>query len=329
MGTNPSTGSEQRRARIGILLPTRGIVLKAGGGPVDAAPLLEMAQAAEALSLDSVWVGDSLLSKPRLEPLTTLAAVASRTSRVRLGTAILMAGMRQPVQLAQAVATLDILSRGRVVLAIGIGGVFTPALRNEWVAAGAPPAQRAGRLEELLVIMRRLWAGEAVTFQGRYFTLEDAALGLRPAQDSGVPLLLACHHRTGSEAQYRRAARLADGIISITDSPQEFAQVLSKVRQVARQEGRDLDSAEAAYYMTVNLNADEEQARQEAIEYATAYYGSNIGGDRWGPYGHPERVAARMREYAQAGATTLIVRFASPDPLGQLDLFAREVLPGV
>ena len=286
-----------------------------------------MAEVAEEAGLDSVWVGDSLTAKPRLEPLTTLGAVAARTRRLRLGTAVLLAGLRHPVLLAQAVATLDIISRGRAVLGVGIGGAFTDDQRREWLAAGVSPSRRAGRLEETVEIVNRLGSGESVIFDGRNFSLDSVVMSPRPAQESGVPILMACHWRAGKEAQFQRAARLAAGFISISDTPEEYARVAEKVRGYAAEEGKSFDDMEAAFYMTVNLNHDQGRAEREAEGYLMKYYGANIWGDRWGPFGEPAKTVERIHQYAEAGAGTLIVRFASSDQEGQLDTFLNEVAP--
>jgi alkanesulfonate monooxygenase SsuD/methylene tetrahydromethanopterin reductase-like flavin-dependent oxidoreductase (luciferase family) len=312
--------------RIGVLLPTRGVLLK-GQDPPQVEPALMVAQRAEEVGCDSVWVGDSLIAKPRLEPLSTLAAVAARTCRVRLGTAVLLAALRHPVLLAQTAATVDLLSGGRLTLAAGVGGTFTPAQRLELQAAGVDPRRRARRLEEVIQIMRRLWAGDTVTVRTEHFALEEISLGFRPHQQHGIPILLACHSGKARDAQCRRAARLADGIISITDPPEEFARVREQTLREMQALGKDLQHFTAVYYMTVNVHHDPEAARREAVAWVTRYYGADYWGDRWGPYGPPETLAQRIHEYAAAGATDVIVRFASDDPLGQLDCFAREVLP--
>ena len=312
--------------RLGILLPTRGILLRGEEAP-DISVVLAMAEIAEANGCDSVWVGDSLTAKPRLEPLITLAAVAARTHRVRLGTAVLLAALRHPVGLAQAVATLDLLSQGRMVLAVGVGGTFTESQKGEWAAAGVPPLERAGRMEEMIAILRGLWSGHPVLHRGRYFRLEDVALGIRPLQRPGVPIWITCHRRAGVEAQFRRAGRLGDGYISITDSPQEYEELARKVRGYAQEGGRDPEGLESAFYMTVNLQHDETKAEEEANTFLLRYYGLNFWGDRWGPFGHSDRVISRIREYAAAGVKTVIVRFAAFDQLAQLETFVREVLP--
>jgi len=312
--------------KLGILLPTRGIILKDSAYP-DLSPLFAMADQAEQARLDSVWVGDSLLSKPRLEPLATLAAVAMRTSRVRLGTAVLLAPMRQPVQLAQMAATVDVLSGGRLVLGMGVGGVFTDEQKQEWLAVGVPPQERGGRMTELVQVCQRLWGEDEVTFAGRYFHLEKAAMLPRPVQPGGVPLLLACHKATGSPVQYRRAGLYADGVMGISDTPSQYSETLELVRGYTAQAGRNPDSLQTAFYMTVNVNANREVAWQEADDFIRRYYGLNFWAERWGPFGPPEAVAARILEYHAAGAQEVIVRFASLNPLAQINVFLEEVLP--
>ena len=317
---------EPNKVRLGVLLPTRGMLM-AADGPLDVEPILGMAQRAEEAGLDSVWVGDSLTAKPRLEPLTTLAAVAARTRRVRLGTAVLLAGMRHPVLLAHAIGTLDLVSRGRVVLAVGVGGAFNQDQRNEWLAAGVRPSGRSGRLEELVEIVKRLGVGESVSYHGRHFDLDSVSIEPRPVQRGGVPILVACHWRVGKEAQFQRVARLGDGFISISDTPDEYARAVDKVRRYAGEEGKEFQNMEVAFYITVNLGEDQRKASEEAEKYLLMYYGKNIWGERWGPFGPPELTVDRIRQYAQAGAGTFVVRFASFDQEGQLDTFVKEVLP--
>ncbi len=316
--------------KIGVLLPTRGLVM-ADDAPPDVEPLLQMAEAVEAAGLDSVWVGDSLTAKPRLEPLTTLTAVAMRTRRVRLGTAVLLAGLRHPLLLAQSAATVDAVSRGRLVLGAGVGGAFNEAQRQEWHSVGVDPSRRARRFEEVLEVASRLTRGERVEFVGQHFSLGGVGVRPRAVQAGGVPFIVACHWRAGRERQFKRAARLGAGFISISDYPHEYARVVERVRGYAAQyaaDGQRPDaSIEATFYMTVNLDRNERRAADEADAFLRMYYGANIWGDRWGPFGAPERVSERIADYVAAGAQTIIVRFASPSQEAQLDTFLSEIAP--
>ncbi len=316
-----------RKVKLGVLLPTRGLLLK-DQPPGDAGLVIRLAQQVESAGLDSVWVGDSLTAKPRLEPLSVLSAIGAATNRVRLGTAVLLAALRHPVLLAQTLGTVDLISQGRVVIGAGVGGAFNDEQRREWSAAGVDPAKRASRLEEIIQVVRALGSGEAVTFSGAHFQLDGVKVEPRPVQVGGVPILLACHWRAQArQAQLQRAAKWGDGIISISDTPNEYAQVVAGVREMTAEIGRDPSSLENAFYLTVNMDPDQRKAQADAEDFLTRYYGGNIWGTRWGPFGDPERVKQRMSEYIEAGAGTLVVRFASFDPQRQLDLFLDQVAP--
>ena len=314
------------KVKLGLLLPTRGLLI-GDQPPGDAERVLDLARVADASGMDSVWVGDSLTAKPRMEPLSTLAAVASCTSRVRLGTAVLLAALRHPVLLSQTIGTVDLISRGRLVIAAGVGGAFNDDQRGEWRAAGVAPSGRASRLEEIVQIVKALSSGRPVSFQGRHFDLEGVTMEPCPVQPAGVPFLLACHWRAQSERQFERAARLGDGLISISDTPEEYARVVQRVRAMAADLGREPNRLESVFYLTVNMDQNLARAEAEANRFLTGYYGANIWGSRWGPFGGPERVKERLAEYAAAGAETLVVRFASFDPERQLDSFLSQVAP--
>lgn len=318
--------AQSKRIKLGVLLPTRGLVMSQDC-PKDADLILSMAEKVDDAGLDSVWVGDSLTAKPRLEPLTTLAAVAARTQRVRLGSAVLLAALRHPVLLAHILGTLDVISGGRTVLAVGVGGAFNEEQRGEWEAVGVEPQRRARRLEELVEIVKRLGAGETVSYRGRHFSMDSVNMKPRPVQSGGVPVFIACHARAGRDVQFQRAARLGDGFISISDTPEEYTGVVHKVRTYAEEIGRDFRQMEPAFYMTVNLSSDPDKSSQEADKYLMMYYGANIWGSRWGPFGPPERTVQRIQEYSRAGAATIIVRFASFDQETQLQTFLSEVAP--
>src|ERR671910_2467321 len=147
--------------RIGILIPTRGVVMTSARRP----PVEEcwtMACIADEAGYDAVWVGDSVVAKPRLEPLTTLAFIAGITERVRLGTAVLLPALRHPVVLAHQIANLDQISRGRVVMGIGVGWSL-PAAAREWAACGADHKRRARRMDQHVEVWRMLWRGGTAT----------------------------------------------------------------------------------------------------------------------------------------------------------------------
>ena len=290
--------------------------------------ILKMAQIAEKADLDSVWVGDSLFAKPRLEPFTTLAAIAAVTEKVRLGTAVLLMALRHPVLLAQTIATVDLISNGRLIIAAGTGGAFNREQQEEWKVAGVSQKSRASRLEEMVQVLKGLGTGEPFSFQGRHFNLSETTMRPAPVNVSGVPILLACHWRSNvGKTQAERASKLADGIISISDTPREYKDLVDEVNSLIKQLGRDVDGFEPSMYLTVNVNKDKALAQQNAEEFLLEYYGANIWGDRWGPFGDTQEIKERMLEYIEAGAKTLIIRFASLDPERQLDMFLNDIAP--
>ena len=314
------------KVKLGILLPTRGLLLR-GDQPPNIDRIFALAKTVEKAGLDSVWVGDSLMAKPRMEPLSILNALAARTSRVRLGTAVLLPALRHPVLLAQSLATADLVSGGRLVIGAGVGGIFNDDQKREWLAAGVPLEGRGRRFEEIIKIVQGLGSGQPFDFHGRDFDLDAALMRPVPTNPVGIPFLLGTHHRAQSKAQIRRAAQLGSGIISISDTPEEFAQIIQHVSEKSAEIGRDPASFENTFYMTVNMNSNLKAAEADAVEWLTGYYGSDIWGTRWGPFGGVERVSDRIQEYVSAGAETVIVRFASFEPEKQLDVFLEKVAP--
>ena len=184
-GGKANTVSPERtlRPKLGYLLPTRELVM---AGTPDAAPLLALAEQAESLGYDSVWVGDSLLARPRHEPITLLAGVAARTRRASLGTAVLLPPLRNPVLLAHQVATLDRIAEGRVILGVGIA-TDVENVRAEFEAAGVPFENRVGRMMEGLRLCRALWSGETVDWEGRW-RVRQGRLGPSPHRPGGPPV---------------------------------------------------------------------------------------------------------------------------------------------
>jgi alkanesulfonate monooxygenase SsuD/methylene tetrahydromethanopterin reductase-like flavin-dependent oxidoreductase (luciferase family) len=313
----------QAKASWGLLLPTREVVM-AQGDP-DLSKIIDLAAQAEALGFDSVWVGDSILARPRLEALTTLAAIAARTRRVKLGTAVLLSALRHPVVLANEVANLDILSNGRVILGLGIA-TKQPAVEREFAACGVPLGRRIGIFEEGVEIMRRLWTEPRVSYAGRHFHLHDVTPGLRPIQRAGIPLWLA-----GSvDNALRRVLRLGDGWFPNPASPRSFAELWRRLQALAGEMGRDASTLPRCVYTTLNINADIAQAEREMRAFVEGYYGA--------PYevltrlqglcaGTAETCAAWLREFVAAGAQTVVIRFGGPDQFVQLERCANEVLP--
>jgi alkanesulfonate monooxygenase SsuD/methylene tetrahydromethanopterin reductase-like flavin-dependent oxidoreductase (luciferase family) len=312
-------------ASFGFLLPTRELVMQ--NASPDFGPIIDLAERAEAHGFDSVWVGDSILARPRLEAFTTLAAVAWRARRVKLGTAVLLSALRHPVVLANEAANLDLLADGRLILGLGIA-TKTPATEREFAACGVPFNRRIGLFEEGVTIMRRLWTEPSVTFSGRHFQLQDVSLGLRPRQSSGIPLWLA-----GSvDNALRRVVRLGDGWFPNPASPQVFAEHWERLQRLASEAGQDAQGLQRCVYTTLNINDDVVQAEREARAFIEGYYNVpfDVMARRQGVcFGQAATCVAWLKEFVAAGAQTVVLRFGGPDQIGQLERCARDVLPHV
>ncbi len=297
---------------IGYLLPTRESIM---AGRPETRPLLDLAERAERLGYDSLWVGDSLVARPRHEALSLLAAVAARTTRATIGTAVLIPAMRQPVFLAHQVATL---SEGRLVLGVGIGGNNAP-IQAEFATAGMPFDHRVGRMVEGLELCRQLWSGQPVTFRGKYFQVEDATIGPSTHRPGGPPIWAA----GSSEAGQRRVGRRYDGWFPI-GYPAGFAAGWSKVKEAAAEAGRDPATLTGANYLTLSLDSDQAKADEALNRFMGSYYPAPPEAMRraQGCYaGPPQGVAEWIAQYVEAGATHFVLRFAG-DHERHLDLMA-------
>ena len=308
---------------FGLLLPTREIVMNQPSP--DFNQIVELAEGAEAAGFDSVWVGDSVLARPRLEAFTTLAAVATRTQRVKLGTAVLLSALRHPVILANEAANLDLLSRGRLILGLGIA-TKGPAVEAEFKACGVNFSRRIGIFEEGVTLMRQLWTEPSVTFNGRHFQLQDVSLGLRPQQNGGIPLWLA-----GSvDNALRRVVRFGDGWFPNPASPQVFTEQWQQLQDFAQEAGQDPQRLHRCIYTTLNINDDTARAEQEMRAFIEGYYHTpfDVMVRRQSVcFGSASTCAAWLNEFVAAGAQTIVIRFGCPDQTGQLERCAQDVLP--
>ncbi len=315
------------RVRIGVLVPTRGELIRSPEHP-DFGNILRMAERIEQDGYDSVWVGDSVTAKPRFEALTSLGAIAARTKRARLGTAVLLSGLRNPVVLGHQVATLDVISRGRIVLGVGVGGSESKNLITEFPASGVEYSRRVDAFEVGLQTMKRTWSEDRVTMKTPFFELDEISVEPKPVQKPHPPVWIAgAHFGQAGERQLSRIARFGDGFISTLIKPEEYADTFNRIKDMARAMGRRPSELSTCLYMSVNLNRNRRVATREGNRFLAAYYGYEFWGDRWGPFGPAQEVIDSIQSFADAGVETFVVRFAATDQDGQLESFTRTVLP--
>jgi probable F420-dependent oxidoreductase len=306
---------------FGVLLPTREAVMS---GRNETGPLQAMAERAEAAGFDSVWIGDSLTARPRHEPLTLLAAVAARTRRVLVGTAVLLPVLRNPVVLAHVVGTLDRVAEGRVILGVGFAADM-PAIRKEFEAAGVPFERRVGRFIETLEICRALWSRDDVSFSGKHFTLKNVTMEPKPHRAGGPPIWIG-----GSGPTALREAARFDAWFPTGPSIEFFAEHFPAVQAAARAAGRAPDAVTGAAYITLALDPDRAAAEQRLHHFLETYYAAPARAimARQATYAGPiEGAVEWLQRWIDAGARHLLFRFAGGDQLAQVDETAARLLP--
>ena len=313
--------------------------------------LLSLAERAETLGFDSVWVGDSLFSKPRWEPINLLSAISQRTTRVKLGTACMVSGTRHPLYLALEWATLDQLSGGRTILGTGMGNP-EEGVRREYAAVGLDFDQRAGIFEEGLAVLRELWTTGATSFQGKHYAFDNVSFfsgtemgPLAPVQSpppiwvvSNPRLTVGTKQEDKTERVVSRAARriatYGDGWMTCCRArhPDEFRVQLAQIDQAIEEAGRSRDEFVMSYQVTMNIADSRGEAQAGIDTYIGQYYpelskAMDIG--EWGPVGTPDDIAEWLQAFADAGVDYFICRFGSLDQFGQVERLARDVLPAV
>lgn len=308
---------------FGCQLPPRGPL----ASPV---ALRTLAQQAEALDFDSVWVGDHIIlprhvqsfypyspdgvspfdpDEPYCEPLSALHFLAGCTQRVRLGTDVLILPYRHPVLTAKVLATLDVLSGGRVILGVGAGW-----MREEFEALGLSTyAERGAVTNEYIRLFKELWTKDEPIFQGRYYQVSGIGFQPKPVQRPHPPIWIGGH--TGPAL--RRAATLGDGWIPIGQrppavlAPVELTDKIARLRTLTRQAGRPEEAVELGFSTMI------------AFEQAS-------GSSRQMMRGQPEQIAADLQQYQALGVQNFIFTFRLDSVAGvqeTMERIAREVIP--
>lgn len=293
-------------------------------GLPNAETIVRVAERAEEWGLDSFWLSDHLLApSPELDVVATLSLLASRTSRIKLGPSVFLLNLRHPLVAAKSFASLDYLSHGRMVMAVGTGANLA-----DYAAIGIPTEGRGRRLDEGILILRKVWTEPKASFHGKYFNFENVTIEPRPMRrtnnDSGTIDIWVGGR---SDAALKRTARLADGYFASFQTPEEFSRNMATIRQYAVQFGRANARIESGLILLCRLAATRERA-EEDLRRALA--GTNRGGDQFlqrTVYGSPDDIIARLSEYTAIGLDKFVLwPVAEPEAwAGQMELIGREV----
>jgi len=300
-----------------------------------------MAVAAEASgAVDAIWVGDSILSKPRLECIPLLGAIAARTSHVKLGVACMATiAQRNAMLLALQWASLDVLSGGRSWLAACMGYPASqhPMAAKELEVMGVASKERPGRMEEMIQALRRLWTEEHASFHGKYYSFDNVNLLPKPVQ-LPCPIYIAGTPRAaqigepGVERALRRIARYADGWMSNQIELSMFREHKARLRELLVEEGRDPETFKTVLYYGVCVNNDREQAFREAKAFLDAYYQKDFtrqGVEIWTACGPVGYCVASVKEFIDAGVNHVAIRPIGADLNAQFRTYLDEILPAL
>lgn len=325
----------EKKTTFGLTLSNRALVTR-GTQPKE---LIDMAvQAENTGAIDALWVGDSILSKPRLECIPLLGAIAAHTSRVKLGVACMATmAQRNPVLLALQWASLDVLSGGRTWLAACMGYPASqhPMAAKELEVMGVESKERPARVEEMIQTLRVLWSDEHASFHGKYYSFDDVNLLPKPAQQP-CPIYIAGTPRStqigdrGVERSLRRIARYADGWMTNQIELERFRDYLGRLRDMLTEEGRDPNAFKTALYYGISVNADRDQAFREAKTFLDAYYQKDFsrqGVEIWNACGPVQHCVECVRGFIDAGVDHITVRPIGDDLYEQLRIYLVEVLP--
>jgi len=301
-------------ANIGILVPG-----SFAGAPPTLPEYTAFFRRADDLGLHSLWVIDRIFHHNHvLDPMTLLTCAAAVTSRVRLGTSVLLFVLRNPVLMAKTTATLDYLSGGRLILGVSLGG-----RDNEFEPLGVSMKQRVSRLRENLTVMRRLWTEARVTFHGRYYHMDDVSMEPKPIQKPGIPIFMGGR----AEAVLKRSAEEADGwIAGGQGTPAGFREAWQKVRGYAQAAGKDPDALESGKLLYINVGPDRATCREQLRAFLHAYYGPQFDVEANCAFGPPEVCAAMIQGFLDAGVKTVMLGPPWPD-VEHVTRIANDVVP--
>ena len=291
--------------------------------PVDLEEIRRYIERAEALGFHSLWVQEQAglrAAAGALEGVSMLSYAAALPRRIRLGNAVFLINLRNPIQLAKSLASLDQLSQGRLIVGVGLGGVT-----RLYEAYGLSPEHRVSRFVEALTLMKKLWTEENFTFEGKFWQLKNASLAPRPFQKPHPPVWFGAN----SPAALKRAVKHGSGFIgagssSSGDFKSKVQTVLSALAE-AKKDSADFMIGKRVY---LAVDRDRERAAKRLREWFGLFYGQADLADRVAVWGSAEECVERLREIVAAGARLLLLNPVF-DMMEQMEVLASEVVPRV
>ncbi len=272
---------------------------------------------AEELGFDSLWVQEQIISDSAiLEPVTLLTYASALSNKLRLGTSVLLPVVRNPVQLAKSLATLDQLSKGRLTVGVGIGG---PHVREN--VFGVSNGHRARRFVEGLTVMKALWTQTRASFTGEFWQFADVPMEPKPVQQPHPPLWFGARDTIG----LRRAARLGDGWMGAgSSSSADFAQQVSLLRRFLEAEKRDPTQFPISKRVYVAIDNDKWRAEQRLRQWFAVRYKRAEMATQVSLWGSRQECVEQLTQLISAGARHLMLNPVF-DEMEQLEQLAEVI----
>ncbi len=311
------------RLRIGVQTLHRRTEPATGAWQPRIDELVELVSLVDRLGYDSLWCGDHVsFAVPILDLLLQLAQAAVVSRRLLLGTSVFLLPLRHPAPVAKQVATLDHLTEGRLVFGVGVGGEFP----KEYELCGVPHNERGARLAEGVAVLRKLWTGEKVSHEGRFYgPFSDVAMQPPPRQPGGPPIWFAGR----TDAALRRVGRIGDGWLSYVVTPDMYRDYLGKIAVAA--EGRAITRFGSGHLLFTRVDDTYEKALDAATETLSVRYAMDFrkAAQRYCALGRPADVAERIREFHAAGMRHVLLDLLGPyeERDRQIEWFAAEAMP--
>jgi probable F420-dependent oxidoreductase len=290
-------------------------------GPVDMEHVRNFAVRAEDLGYDSLWLQERIIGDVKmLEPVTLLSYVAAITSRLKLGTSVILLPLRNPVQLAKAYATLDVMSNGRAVMGVGLGGGHLGSHENVF---GYTREGRVTRFTEAVEIMKLLWTEPKTSFHGRFWNLDNVSMEPKPIQKPRLPIIFGGHH----ENALRRAVKHADGWMGAgSSSSGSFIRESGRIRQLLAESSRDPRSFHFSKRVYLAVDNDEARAERRIKDWFGKRYKNADLGPKVSIWGSVAKCTEKIQEIVKAGAQQIVFN-PMFDEMEHLEMCAKEIMP--
>lgn len=282
--------------------------------------LCRYAEAAEDVGLDSIWLSDHIVTRnPTLDITCLFAMIAARTKRVKMGPSVLTLPARHPVHVAKTYASLDYLSGGRMIMAVGSGSDL-----RDLAASGISPSERGKRLDEGIEILRKLWTESHVSHHGRFYQFDDVTIDPKPANG---PLDIWIGGK--SDAILKRVARIGDGWFPALTTPAEFKHDMTKLLGFGEEIGRQVSPREAGVLLLTQITDDPEAGWRSIAPFFRSLPMPLEDLKLRCLVGPAEECCRKIADFVEAGCSKFVLRPSCPPDqvLDQIRLYGSSVLP--